>query len=188
MSIVANKKRSTLATVQRGFTLIELMVVIIVLGVLAVSAVSRFDNSGFAEYAYQSRLISSLRAVQQRAMQDTRDNYCFQINFDSAAQAFGPPTLSYRNNTTAEHSATCSTSIDGTTPEFLRASNGELQQDGIVMTMEDSGNGTFNYLGFDSFGRPLTDISSCQTLCSITFQGSQSPAVCIASEGYIYEC
>ncbi|GAC34114.1 prepilin-type N-terminal cleavage/methylation domain-containing protein [Paraglaciecola polaris] len=174
--------------VQRGFTLIELIVVILIIGILAVSAASRFDSTGYAEYSYQSRLLSALRAMQQRAMQDTRDNYCFQINFNIVSPAFGPPTLSYRNDTQAEHTATCATAINYSTPEFLRTSSGEIAADGISMMTLDTGNGVFNYMRFDSFGRPITSAGNCQATCRITFQGSQSPAICVESEGYIHEC
>lgn len=173
---------------QRGFTLIELVVVILVIGVLAVSAASRFDSTSYAEYSYQSRLLSALRAMQQRAMQDTRNNYCFQINFNTVSPAFGPPTLSYRNDTQAEHTETCAAAINYSTPEFLRTSSGEIAADGISMMTLDTGNGVFNYMRFDSFGRPITSAGNCQATCRITFQGSQSPAICVESEGYIHEC
>ncbi|WP_166422614.1 prepilin-type N-terminal cleavage/methylation domain-containing protein [Paraglaciecola sp. 20A4] len=173
---------------QRGFTLLELIVVILIIGILAVSAASRFDSSGYAEYGYQSRLLSALRAMQQRAMQDTRADYCFQINFNTNAPAFGPPTLSYLNNTTAEHTATCSSTIDFTTAEFLRTSSGEIASDNVAMTTDDLNVDTFNLIRFDNFGRPSTNVGSCQVQCRVTFQGQQAPAICIESQGYIHEC
>ncbi len=188
MNTLGGKNTFPVNAVQRGFTLIELIVVILIIGILAVSAASRFDSTGYAEYSYQSRLLSALRAMQQRAMQDTRNGYCFQINFNTSNPAFGPPTLSYRNNTQAERTATCATSINYTTPDFLRTSAGEIAADGISMTTLDTGNGAFNLMAFDSFGRPSTNVGSCQTECRITFQGSQSPAICVESEGYINEC
>ena len=173
---------------QRGFTLLELIVVIIIIGILAVSAASRFDSSGFAEYSYQSRLLSALRAMQQRAMQDTRAGYCFQINFDTSDPAFGPPTLSYFNDSASEHAATCSSTIDFTTAEFLRTSSSEIANDGVVMTTSDVNIGTLNFIRFDNFGRPLTNVGSCQVQCRVTFQGQQASAVCLESQGYIHEC
>lgn len=188
MKTLYGKATIPVNAVQRGFTLIELIVVILIIGILAVSAASRFDSTGYAEYSYQSRMLSALRAMQQRAMQDTRSGYCFQINFNTTNPAFGPPTLSYRNNTAAEHAATCSTNINYSMPEFLRTSNGEIAGDGVAMTTEDTGNGAFSFMRFDSFGRPITNVGSCQTSCRITFQGNQSPAVCLENEGYIREC
>lgn len=56
-----------------GFTLIELIIVIVVLGILAVTAVPRFmANDPSTEMAtVEARLMGLLRLQQQRAMQDT---------------------------------------------------------------------------------------------------------------------
>lgn len=55
-----------------GFTLVELIVVLIIIGVLAVSLLPRFfDNSGTAEYLYQDQAANVLRRVQMQAMQCT---------------------------------------------------------------------------------------------------------------------
>lgn len=52
-----------------GFTLLELIVVIMIVGILAVTAASRYSNQdGFALRANQERLIAALVQAQQLAM------------------------------------------------------------------------------------------------------------------------
>lgn len=168
----------------KGFTLLELIIVIIILGILSVSVSTRFGGtSGFAEYTYQARLISSLRNMQLRAMQDTRQNYCFQINFSNSPAAFGPPTLSYNPGTPSD---TCSTAIDHTGPEYLATSASEMSDESVVF-----GSLPFNYIGFDNLGRPVTDdLSSvnCSAGCQVDFVAQETASVCIESEGYIHVC
>ena len=167
-----------------GFTLLELIIVIIILGILSVSVSTRFGGtSGFAEYTYQARLISSLRNMQQRAMQDTRQGYCFQINFATSPAAFGPPTLSYNP---ATPSATCSTAIDHTGADYLTTSVSEMSDESVVF-----GSLPFNYIGFDNLGRPITDDAgspNCASGCQVDFVAQDTASVCIESEGYIHVC
>ena len=66
MSVVINLK-STSKT--QGFTLIELVIVIIILGVLSVTAVPKLiGKSSFEDYAVRDQLISQLRLVQLQGM------------------------------------------------------------------------------------------------------------------------
>ena len=176
-----------------GFSLIELVVVIILLGILAVSVGTRFvGTDGFAELSYQSRLISSLRTMQARAMHDTRpatpanpSGYCFQINFSTTPPAFGAPSLRYGD---ADGSPTCSSAIDFANAQYLGTGSGEMEDKNVaIVTLDDNGN-TFDYLGFDSLGRPLTNVGQCSSGCRVELSGEQTVAVCIAAQGYIYAC
>jgi MSHA pilin protein MshC len=57
---------------QAGFTLIELIVVLVLIGVLALSLVPRFFSSaGTTEFLYQDQVLNLLRRVQMQAMQCT---------------------------------------------------------------------------------------------------------------------
>ena len=72
-----NSSSRTLIT---GFTLIELVIVIIILGILSVTVAPKFFTSkGFSEYAYRSDIIAKLRLIQTKAMQQTNNNYCHTV-------------------------------------------------------------------------------------------------------------
>ncbi|MBN7819293.1 type II secretion system protein [Bowmanella yangjiangensis] len=186
-----------------GFTLLELIIVIIVLGVLAVSAASRFaGKDGVVEYTVQARVVAALRNMQARAMQDTRAGYCFQINF--AVSDFGPPDythtsatqadLAYALNGGASQAArTCSTVVGAFTPEYLRSSSGELTSEGVQLSVLD-GATSLDHIGFDSFGRPVSNQNPanpqpvCQSACQVQISGAITTKVCIEPEGYIHAC
>jgi MSHA pilin protein MshC len=171
----------------KGFTFVELVIVIILISVLSVSAFSRFSGtSGFSEYTYQARLISSLRNMQTRAMHDTRNDYCFQINFDSTTPAFGPPTLNYVSDTASDKEATCETDIEFGNPEYLTTNATEMTDAGVSLSTVPS----FNFISFNSLGQPIdaTGELTCSSQCKITLTGESPVSVCIKSEGYIHAC
>lgn len=121
----------------KGFTLVELVAVIVLLGILSAYVVPRlFDSSDVAATVYQSRLISILRNMQNRAMQDTRkDGYCYKVNFDNGNNAFGVPSLNYESTTDTDQIAeTCATTIDTTSDnQFYYVTSDELDADGLNM-------------------------------------------------------
>jgi MSHA pilin protein MshC len=169
-----------------GFTLVELVVVIVLISILSVTVFSRFSGtSGFSEYTYQARLISVLRNMQTRAMHDTRDEYCFQINLYS--DAFGPPALSY---TTGSASDTCQTNIDFDNPAYLSTSATEMADAGVSLLTEPN----LNFIAFNSLGQPVdgAGLLACDSennkVCKITITGEKAVSVCIESEGYIRAC
>jgi MSHA pilin protein MshC len=172
---------------QGGFTLLELIIVMVILGILAVFAIPKFSGaSGYSEYTYQNRLISVLRNMQIRAMQDSRIGFCHQINFVSTSTqvAFGPTTSGFA---TANNVANCNTSIDFTSPEFLRTSATEMIDASVSMTAVD-GTTAISGIHFNSFGSPVTSVSNCSSSCTVSFTGISTAQVCIESEGFIHAC
>ncbi|UAA39096.1 type II secretion system protein [Paraneptunicella aestuarii] len=183
-----------------GFTLFELIITMMIISALVVFASARFGGSqGYDEFAYQARLISVLRNMQTRAMNDTRNSYCFQVNFDNSNNAFGPPSLNY-NGLAAN---TCSSSIDvdnvmsGTSRnrfQHMFALASELNEDGVNLQARNSLGNSISYIGFDALGKPITSDAgndNCASGCSITFSTVVATAkVCVESQGYVHagEC
>lgn len=156
--------------------------VMALLGVLAVAIAPRFQSTGsVVEYTYQSRLISSLRTMQQRAMNDTRDNFCFQVNvYSGSSSSFGPPTLRY---TAVNSSLTCATTIDSSEDsQYLVADIDEMNDDGVSIT---AGAGT---IAFNSMGCPNIGLGFCAANTRVEIQGETTVAVCVESQGYIHAC
>jgi MSHA pilin protein MshC len=76
----------------RGFTLIELVLVIILIGVLAVTAAPRFFTaSGYDQIAVQDQLIQLLRQAQLQTMNASAE--CQTVHFGSN-QAWIPTNVS----------------------------------------------------------------------------------------------
>lgn len=58
---------------QRGFTLIELIMAIVIVGILAVFVVSSFNNTGFQARGFADQLQTSLRYAQKVALAQRRN-------------------------------------------------------------------------------------------------------------------
>ena len=56
---------------QRGFTLVELVLVIVLLGILGVYAAARYSNRGYDLRAAASELVQAIRHAQQRSMSNS---------------------------------------------------------------------------------------------------------------------
>lgn len=175
---------------ERGWTLLELIVVLLVLGILAVMVAPRFGGSdGFAEHAYQARLISALRTMQQRAMQDSRQgdraNICYQVNIAAGANsAFGPPTLNYLDTSLLNVILTCSSTKineDGDA-DYISTTSTEMSEAGVQI------NGSSLKIEFDTMGCTIDSGVSCQFDYRVEIQGQRALAVCVNPQGYIYAC
>lgn len=183
-------------TSAKGFTFIELIIVILILAVMAIAVAPRFTRSGFAEAAYQARLISALRYMQIRAMQDNRSGFCYLLNFNANGAkdpAFGPPSLNYSDGNQAQ---TCATYIDynlATNLSLSSTNQTEMTAAGLVLQAADPTSSpitpNISALGFDAQGRPVqaNGAASCKGRpCVFTITGDTKRYVCVASQGYIF--
>lgn len=147
----------------RGFTLIELIVVLVLIGVLAVSVVPRFfDASGTSEYLYRDQTLNILRRIQMQAMQCTTDCTVPGVSVLIDRIYIGTGNVCLNDATHL-----CIGERDSSSIEIARTGfNGQLN--------------------FDNNGRPL---SNCATgTCRITIEGAVTLPICIEAEGYIHPC
>ncbi len=151
-----------------GFTLIELVIVIILLGILAATAIPKFvGNDGFEAQAYRDQLVQLLKTVQQQAMscdvncrdgRETNPYACNKVIIEN--DRFGIP-------------ANCN---DSSLPTSF-----DVPQLGISQAEADTSAISFSThtIEFDSLGI----VSSCAG-CNIDISGEQ---IRIESQGYIHE-
>jgi len=145
----------------KGFTLIELVVVVLLVAILAATVLPKFlSSNGFEEYTYKAEVITKLRAIQLRAMQQTDDSMCHVILVVESALGIPDNCIDLTNGWLSD---TTSVVID---PQHS-------------VSFDVSG-GDYSFI-FDGWGRP-----SCSA-CLITILGESTLTVTIESEGYIHE-
>ena len=164
----------------RGFTLIELVAVIMILSILVVSAFPTNQTGGFSATTDQHQVIALLRNVQNRAMQNTQDNSCQGVyitadNIGLASQVIDDDDATRIN--CDNNFETASDNIDG----FLNISLDN------TFSVSDSGDTDLTLIEFDNWGRPELYNSDDERIgASVTIDGTVM--VCIESQGYIHEC
>ena len=169
----------------RGFTLIELVTVIILLGILAVAVLPKFDGTASYEaHTHRAQLISALRLTQQRAMQqtDTGDGYCHQLIFDddSSFSRYGVP----------DRKDCAVTTFSGLVPEWEPDATGFEVDSKYQVSFAIHGKTNPSAIAFDSMGRPVSNANianNCAGGCIINVQSSiETLKIQIESEGYIH--
>jgi MSHA pilin protein MshC len=151
---------------QRGFTLVELITVIVIVGIIAVAAVPRFfDRNVFDSRGFYDQVISTLRYAQKAAIAQHR-YVCVTFAANSITLTFDPTSPS-----AAHPVATCSnqlTSPTGQSPYIVTSP---------TTSVTLSGGTAFN---FDALGRP----SAAQS--NITVSG-YTPTITVEVEtGYVH--
>tara|TARA_B100000809_G_scaffold185066_1_gene183082 strand:+ start:606 stop:1124 length:519 start_codon:yes stop_codon:yes gene_type:complete len=165
-----------------GFTTIELVTVIIIVGILAVNILPRFDGtSSYQAHTHRVQLISALRLTQQRAMQqtDSIDSYCHQLIFDndSTVSRYGVP-----NRLDCDIITFTGWEPDATGFEVDKKYQVSFSLEGEINP---------SAITFDSMGRPVSNnavtLNDCANGCIINIQSSvETLQIKIESEGYIH--
>ncbi len=152
---------------QRGFTLIELVAVIILLGILSAFIVPRFTGTGtFTEYTTRDQIIAALRYAQQRAMYDHSIGACHRFRLQ--ADRYGPQR-STDGGVSFSYFGPSEWRM-GIVPESAVAPVGDIYFDGL-------GNSVLSCVDQSVVG-PL----------SISVTGSVNLSVCIETTGYAHAC
>lgn len=153
-----------------GVTLIELVVVILIITILAVTVAPRFIGvSSFDAYVYRDQMISSLRLIQQQAMQQTDTNSCHQILLTT--EGYG-------------QSNNCST--PSLVPDWDDNNLGFAIPDDSSVTIRSLSTNTFT---FNSLGTAEECTGLGSSICIIEFRnGSDRASICIEAQGYIHDC
>ncbi|TYK67149.1 prepilin-type N-terminal cleavage/methylation domain-containing protein [Colwellia echini] len=164
----------------KGFTLIELIVVIILISILAVSIAPKFDSSdSYEAHSHRAQLIAALRLTQQRAMQqtDSTDGYCHQIVFDRDYPRYGIP-----DRTNCDNTAFPAPDSEG---KWSTDATGHLVDDSYQISFNIDGEPNPQRVAFDWMGRPTAD---CEGGCiiNITHPTASALQIIIEEEGYIH--
>ena len=84
---------------QRGFTLIELIVVIVLLGIISITVIARIDGSTFDANVAAHDLVEAIRYAQHRSMNASGNNY-YQVMISNSGFEVTQNGTSIANPTT----------------------------------------------------------------------------------------
>jgi len=165
-------KKSISLSCAKGFTTIELVVVIILIGILAATVIPKMQSTGgYEEIIYQDETVTKLRSIQLRAMQNTSGNQCNSV-LVSTYELGIPDEL--------DDPATPDDVCNGFDDEDLHNTTTVKIIDHEV-EFEYAGGSTL--FSFDHLGRPV----DCSSPCEISIVGiEQTLIVAINDQGYIY--
>ena len=162
---------------ERGFTLIELIMVVVMLGVLAVFAAPRMMSSGdFYARGFHDETLAYLRYAQKTAIAQRR-TVC--VAFGSGTTGSVTLTIASAAATYTCASAGAMTGPKGESPVVLNARSG-------VQYVTSTAPANFN---FDGLGQPITAAGTGAAQGTQTFQvtGAANSITVETATGYVHE-
>ncbi len=161
--------RHRLITGDAGFTLVELVVVIILVSILAVVAIPRLNTHTFDTVGLYQEALSSVRYAQKEAVAKRRV-VCVSLLPGSATVRFAKAVGSFTCDTDL-------TSPRGVSPFTVTASNGVTLSSAPAIAT----------LFFDPLGRPFDALNSASPQRTITISGDGTQTFVIEPEtGYVH--
>jgi len=157
---------------QRGFTLLELTVVMIVIGVLAAAAVPSFNGvSGFAARGARDTVVATLRYAQQSAIA-MRRNVCVSLSTTLL-------TVTYASSSgNAQACAAANALLDPSTGQAFGAASNVLPG-GATLAAASS-------VAFDATGRPMASVGSyLSSVLSLSVNGAASAVTVEPESGLV---
>jgi prepilin-type N-terminal cleavage/methylation domain-containing protein len=173
---------------QRGFTMIEMVAVLIVMAIVGVLVVSRYTMGSEQLIAETDALKSSLRYAQIQSMQDDTDTDTNPVKWGIHLSSDGGSYVLYKNNAPAIDGSSNPILIPVKLPDATNDPppvNQHYLQKGVQIK-----SGRDTTVNFDKWGRPLDESGNLRTLnignLILSQRGNDAdPIIVTRNTGYI---
>lgn len=155
-----------------GFTIVELVVVILITGLIATVAVNRFtDNRAFSEHGFKEQLAGLLRYGQKLAIAARRE-VCVVLTPNGGTP--GGAVLSMNPTTTPGAACTAAAVLPGQAGNYAIVTPTDLNVPGLSFR-------------FDPNGRPITNAGAALATFTITVTNAGLPMTVEGETGYVHQ-